>query len=112
MSAVLTSVASLMNMTICKASYLPALINVKPDHLALANILIGLLCLFLWWLAPQLDVLHLGNDHAVNLGIELRRLQLMTLFAITAALSVSRQPLLGRRAASGFIVKPVLPTSS
>ncbi len=63
--------------------------NVKPDHLTIAAILIALICLFLWRLAPQLDVLHLGNDHAINLGIDLKRLQLMTLFAITALVGIS-----------------------
>jgi iron complex transport system permease protein len=63
--------------------------NVKPDHLTIAAILIAIICLFLWHLAPQLDVLHLGNDHAINLGIDLRRLQLMTLFAITALVGIS-----------------------
>ena len=77
--------------------------NVKPDHLGLATILIGLLCLFLWWLAPQLDVLHLGNDHAVNLGIDLRRLQLMSLFAITALVGISTA-LVGPTSFLGFIV--------
>ncbi|WP_332407446.1 iron chelate uptake ABC transporter family permease subunit [Lactococcus laudensis] len=70
--------------------------NVKPDHLTIAAILIALICLFLWRLAPQLDVLHLGNDHAINLGIDLKRLQLMTLFAITA--------LVGPTSFLGFIV--------
>lgn len=77
--------------------------NVKPDHLTIAAILIAIICLFLWHLAPQLDVLHLGNDHAINLGIDLRRLQLMTLFAITALVGISTA-LVGPTSFLGFIV--------
>ena len=77
--------------------------NVKPDHLTIAAILIALICLFLWRLAPQLDVLHLGNDHAINLGIDLKRLQLMTLFAITALVGISTA-LVGPTSFLGFIV--------
>ncbi|MDN6013497.1 MAG: iron chelate uptake ABC transporter family permease subunit [Lactococcus sp.] len=77
--------------------------NVKADHLLVASIIIALLCLFLWWLAPQLDVLHLGNDYAVNLGIDVRALQLMSLLAISALVGVSTA-LVGPTSFLGFIV--------
>lgn len=77
--------------------------NVKPDHLILATVFILTLCGLIWYLAPQLDVLHLGNDQAVNLGINLRHLQLLTLFAITALVGLSTA-LVGPTSFLGFIV--------
>lgn len=77
--------------------------NVKVDHLIVAAVLICLFCLMIWWLAPQLDVLHLGNDHAVNLGLSLRALQLLTLFAITALVGIATA-LVGPTSFLGFIV--------
>lgn len=77
--------------------------NVKPDHLILATVFILTLCGLIWYLAPQLDVLHLGNDQAVNLGINLRHLQLLTLFAITALVGLSTA-LVGPTSFLGFVV--------
>lgn len=80
--------------------------NVKADHLLIAAIMVGLICLFLWWLAPQLDILHLGNDHAINLGIELKHLQLMSLLAISALVGISTA-LVGPTSFLGFIVATI-----
>ncbi|MDR1606262.1 MAG: iron chelate uptake ABC transporter family permease subunit [Streptococcaceae bacterium] len=80
--------------------------NVKVDHLLLAAVLIAGLCIILWQLAPQLDVLHLGHDQAINLGIDLRQLQLLTLVAITALVGISTA-LVGPTSFLGFIVATI-----
>ncbi|WP_367300987.1 iron chelate uptake ABC transporter family permease subunit [Leuconostoc carnosum] len=80
--------------------------NVKGDHLLVALILIILLCSFLWWLAPQLDILHLGNDYAVNLGINLRFLQLVSLLTISALVGISTA-LVGPTSFLGFIIATI-----
>lgn len=80
--------------------------NVKADHLLIAAIMVGIICLFLWWLAPQLDILHLGNDHAINLGIALKNLQLMSLLAISALVGISTA-LVGPTSFLGFIVATI-----
>lgn len=76
--------------------------NVKADHLLVASILILIFCLLLFIIAPKLDVLNLGNDRAVNLGIKLRSLQLLTLFAISSLVGLSTA-LVGPTSFLGFI---------
>lgn len=77
--------------------------NVNSQHLVIAGILILALALFLWFQSHTLDVLHLGNDQAVNLGINISRFQTILLITISALVGLSTS-LVGPVTFLGFIV--------
>lgn len=77
--------------------------NVNSQYLMIAGILIVGLALFLWLQSHALDVLHLGNDQAVNLGINLEHFQTMLLIIISTLVGLSTS-LVGPVTFLGFIV--------
>lgn len=80
--------------------------NVDSQYLLIAGILIAGLVLYLWLKSYSLDVLHLGNDQAKNLGINVPRFQLVLLFVISGLVGLSTA-LVGPVTFLGFIVANV-----
>ncbi|OJG56152.1 iron compound ABC transporter permease [Enterococcus haemoperoxidus] len=77
--------------------------NVNSQHLLIAGILITLLVGFLWLKSHALDVLHLGNEQATSLGINVPRFQFVLLTVISGLIGLSTA-LVGPVTFLGFIV--------
>ncbi|MBO0441167.1 iron chelate uptake ABC transporter family permease subunit [Candidatus Enterococcus ikei] len=77
--------------------------NVNSQHLLIAGILITFLAGFLWVKSHALDVLHLGNEQATSLGINVPRFQFVLLTVISALIGLSTA-LVGPVTFLGFIV--------
>lgn len=77
--------------------------NVDVSLLKITSILIVLVVLFLLRKAPELDVLHLGKEKALNLGVDVSRLQLQLLMAVSLLIALSTA-LVGPVTFLGFIV--------
>ncbi|WP_375178361.1 iron chelate uptake ABC transporter family permease subunit [Enterococcus rotai] len=77
--------------------------NVNSQHLLIAGILITFLAGFLWLKSHTLDVLHLGNEQATSLGINVPRFQFVLLTVISALIGLSTA-LVGPVTFLGFIV--------
>lgn len=77
--------------------------NVPSQHLLMAAVLIFGCSLFFWLVSPELDVLHLGRDHAVNLGISLAAFQKWCLLGV-AVMTGTATALVGPTIFLGFIV--------
>lgn len=80
--------------------------NVDSQHLVLAAVLILIGSSVLWLLSPELDVLHLGRDHAVNFGISFNRFQKICLLTISV-LTGTATALVGPTIFLGFIVATI-----
>ncbi|MDT2757734.1 iron chelate uptake ABC transporter family permease subunit [Enterococcus asini] len=80
--------------------------NVNSQFLGVAAILGFLLILLLWRWASKLDVLHLGRDQAMNLGIEVEAFQLVLLVVISMLVAIATA-LVGPVTFLGFIVANV-----
>ncbi|WP_297079103.1 iron chelate uptake ABC transporter family permease subunit [uncultured Enterococcus sp.] len=76
--------------------------QIDTQHFFVASGLIALGSVFLWYLAPELDVVHLGRDHATILGVEMQRLQVVVLASV-ALLSGTATALVGPTIFLGFI---------
>lgn len=77
--------------------------NVDTNQLLFAAVLIVIGILVLYRLAAYLDVLHLGNDPAVNLGVSVTGLQRLILL-IVSVLTGTATALVGPVTFLGFIV--------
>lgn len=77
--------------------------NVNSQHLMIAGILILCLILCLWIQSTSLDVLHLGKDQAMNLGIYVPKFQLGLIIIISTLIGLSTA-LVGSITFLGFIV--------
>ncbi|MBO0421727.1 iron ABC transporter permease [Enterococcus plantarum] len=77
--------------------------NVNSQHLLIAGILITFLVGFLWLKSHALDVLHLGNEQATSLGINVPRFQFILLTVISGLIGLSTA-LVGPVTFLGFIV--------
>lgn len=77
--------------------------NVNSQHLLIAGILITLLVSFLWIKSHTLDVLHLGNEQATSLGINVPKFQFVLLTVISGLIGLSTA-LVGPVTFLGFIV--------
>ncbi|ALS02188.1 iron ABC transporter permease [Enterococcus silesiacus] len=77
--------------------------NVNSQHLLIAGILITFLVGFLWIKSHALDVLHLGNEQATSLGINVPRFQFVLLTVISGLIGLSTA-LVGPVTFLGFIV--------
>lgn len=80
--------------------------NVQTTHLLLASGSLLVIVGFLWYLSPELDVLHLGFDQGVNLGLSLQWLQRGVLFLIAAATGIATA-LVGPTLFLGFVVATI-----
>lgn len=63
--------------------------NVNSDLVWIATIIIGLLIIIGWRSMPYLDVLSLGRDIAINLGVSYDRIVKQTLIMVAILISVS-----------------------
>lgn len=77
--------------------------NINSQYLPIAAIIILILVIFLWFKSLTLDVLHLGDDQATNLGINIPPLQFSLLVVISSLIGVSTA-LVGPITFLGFIV--------
>ncbi|MCB5954916.1 iron chelate uptake ABC transporter family permease subunit [Enterococcus sp. CWB-B31] len=77
--------------------------NVNSHYLLIAVGLMVIFAGFLWSQSHSLDVLHLGNDQATNLGIDISRFQLLILIAVSGIVGLSTA-LVGPVTFLGFIV--------
>ncbi|MHC5228615.1 iron chelate uptake ABC transporter family permease subunit [Enterococcus sp. LJL99] len=77
--------------------------NVNSQYLLIAGMLILGVSGYLWFKSYTLDVLHLGNEQAISLGINISRFQFILLLAISGLIGVSTA-LVGPVTFLGFIV--------
>ncbi|MGC6769318.1 iron chelate uptake ABC transporter family permease subunit [Enterococcus sp. LJL51] len=77
--------------------------NVNSHYLLLAGLLLAVFAGYLWHQSHALDVLHLGHDQAMNLGIEVSGFQLLVLIAVSGIVGISTA-LVGPVTFLGFIV--------
>lgn len=77
--------------------------NLNTTHLSLAAVIIVLGSILLFAVNHSLDVLHLGNDSATNLGVSLNHFQLLILFLV-GLLTGTATALVGPITFLGFIV--------
>lgn len=77
--------------------------NVNSQYLLVATLLIVLGSAYLWYVAPELNVLLLGNDQSINLGIQLASFQTRALISIILLTGVATA-LVGPTIFFGFIV--------
>ncbi|WP_406870518.1 iron chelate uptake ABC transporter family permease subunit [Thioclava sp. 'Guangxiensis'] len=75
----------------------------QTDVLTLAALITALACAIAWWLGPRLDVLGLGRDRAIALGLGHGRVVIGALVLIAVLVSVSTA-LVGPVAFFGLIV--------
>lgn len=80
--------------------------NVDSQFLGIAAVLGLVLISLLWYWAPKLDVLHLGRDQAINLGIQVDCFQLVLLIIVSMLVAISTA-LVGPVTFLGFIVANV-----
>lgn len=80
--------------------------NVNNNHLMIASLIILLASFHLWRVSPELNILLLGNDPAINLGIDLHAFQKKTLISIVL-LTGTATALVGPTIFLGFIVATI-----
>lgn len=80
--------------------------NVNSNHLIVAAIIILCSVAYLWHVAPELNILLLGNDPAVNLGIALHAFQKKALVSIVL-LTGAATALVGPTIFLGFIIATI-----
>lgn len=80
--------------------------NVNSQYLLVATLLIVLGSAYLWYVAPELNVLLLGNDQSINLGIQLASFQTRALISIILLTGVATA-LVGPTIFLGFIVATI-----
>lgn len=77
--------------------------NIDTSLLQVASLMILVIIVYLWQQAPKLDVFHLGRDQALSLGVDIKRLQLGVLMAVSTLVAISTA-LVGPVTFLGFIV--------
>lgn len=77
--------------------------NIDVSLLGIGFILTVLAIGYLWFAAPKLDVLHLGRDQALSLGINVRVMQIKVLSVVSLLVALSTA-LIGPVTFLGFIV--------
>ncbi|MEG0293140.1 iron chelate uptake ABC transporter family permease subunit [Enterococcus sp.] len=80
--------------------------NVNSNHLIVAAIIILCSVAYLWHVAPELNILLLGNDPAINLGIALHAFQKKALVSIVL-LTGAATALVGPTIFLGFIIATI-----
>jgi iron complex transport system permease protein len=63
--------------------------GVAPDLLLVATLVTGGVCLLVWRMRDRLDVLLLGRDQAINLGLDYRRMVSLILILVSLQVSVA-----------------------
>ena len=77
--------------------------NVNSQYLVFVGVAVLMICGILWRESYRLDVLHLGNHQAQNLGIAVNQFQLVLLCLISSLVGLSTA-LVGPITFLGFIV--------
>lgn len=77
--------------------------NSNAAYLPVALILCALVGIYFWRAAPRYDVMALGRDSAINLGIAHRRETILALLAVSVLMSVTTS-LVGPMTFLGFLV--------
>lgn len=80
--------------------------NVNTNHMIAAIIIILVACIYFLSISSQLDVLTLGRDAAVNLGINVHRIQILSLVFISM-LTATSTALVGPTVFIGFITSTI-----
>ncbi len=80
--------------------------NVNSYHLLVASGIVFLASAYLWHVAPELNVLLLGTDQGINLGLSIQSFQRRTLISIILLTGVSTA-LVGPTIFLGFIVATI-----
>lgn len=80
--------------------------HVDISVLQVSSVILVIFILYLWSLSSQLDVLHLGKDHATALGVSVPMLQWQTLVCVSVLIALSTA-LVGPITFLGFIVANV-----
>lgn len=89
--------------TILQGKLFASFNNIDTSILKIGGLMIILIVLYLWRQGPKLDVLHLGRDQGTSLGIDIKKLQVHLLIAISALVAISTA-LVGPVTFLGFIV--------
>lgn len=63
--------------------------TIHPDLLAVATVMITGCAVAIWRMLPTLDVLSLGREHAINLGVDYRPSVMTVLILVAVLVSVS-----------------------
>lgn len=63
--------------------------NVEPSLLAVSGVIIGVVGIFVWRARHTLDVLALGREVAINVGVDHRRVVMWSLLACSLLVAVS-----------------------
>ncbi|WP_407521649.1 iron chelate uptake ABC transporter family permease subunit [Methylobacterium oryzisoli] len=74
---------------VLQSSFFANFNTVHPELLALAALFVLAACVGVWRLLPQLDVLLLGRDSAIALGVDHRRTMTLVLILVAVLVSVS-----------------------
>lgn len=80
--------------------------NVHNTYLWTAAVIILVAVSILWYVTPELDVLHLGREQAVNLGLNVPRMQMLVLLLVSLLTGVSTA-LVGPTIFLGFVLATV-----
>lgn len=75
--------------TILQGSMFASFSKINEELFGLCAVIVILLILFTWKDCKQLDVLSLGPDHAINLGVPYKALVLKTMIIISIMISIS-----------------------
>lgn len=77
--------------------------NAEASHLWIAAPIVAVAGAALWFLAPKLNVLALGHDAAVNLGLNQRAYNIIVLLLVSVLMAISTA-LIGPMTFFGFLV--------
>lgn len=80
--------------------------NVNSYHLLVASGIVFVAAAYLWYVAPELNVLLLGTDQGINLGLSIQSFQRYALISIILLTGVSTA-LVGPTIFLGFIVATI-----
>ncbi|WEV61263.1 iron chelate uptake ABC transporter family permease subunit [Streptococcaceae bacterium ESL0729] len=80
--------------------------NVNTYHMLLASLLIALGVIYFFAIAGKLDVMQLGRDTSINLGLDVSRIQMISLILISV-LTATSTALVGPTVFLGFILSTI-----
>ncbi|RDE08967.1 iron chelate uptake ABC transporter family permease subunit [Pelagibacterium lacus] len=70
-------------------SFFASFSSIDPTLLGVASLLVGLVSLLLWRMGHSFDVLSLGRETAINLGVDYKRTVVIILASVAVLVSVS-----------------------
>lgn len=102
-SAFMQRLLSPSEFDVLTAQLFGSMANAEPEYLPVAIPLCLTAAALLWWGAKRLDVLALGRESAINLGVDHRRQTMWVLFLVSVLMAVSTA-LVGPMTFLGFLV--------